>query len=64
VPGAIWEIAKVDWTFVRVLQHADARRAAIRPDPDSMLVVLVAVWMAAVLATTYLISSRRRRASR
>lgn len=64
IPGAVWEIAKVDWTFVRVLQHADARRPAIRPDPESMLVVLMILWVVGVLATTCYLSFRNGRSRR
>jgi hypothetical protein len=63
-PGSIWEVMKVDWTFVRVLQHADARRPAIRPDPESMLVVLVILWVVGVLATSYYMSIRSQASDR
>jgi hypothetical protein len=61
IPGAVWEVVRVDWTYIRVLQHASAQRPAIRPDPESLLVVLVALWMVGVLSLAYYVSVRNQR---
>ena len=64
IPGAVWEVLKVDWTYIRVLARPTARNPQVSPDPEFFLVILVIAWMVGVLSVAYYLSVRSARLQR
>jgi hypothetical protein len=64
VPAAVWEVVRIEWTYIRVLAHPAARNPQLRPDPESFLATVIILWMAGVVAVAYYLSVRSRQLPR
>ena len=64
IPGAIWDVLRVDWTYIRVLAHPAARNPQVSQDPDYFLTLLIVAWIVGVVAVAYYLSVRSARMQR
>jgi hypothetical protein len=64
IPGAIWDVIRVDWTYIRVLAHPAARNPQVNQDPESFLATLIIIWIVGVVSVAYYLSVRSGRLQR